>query len=465
MRKYTRRDILRLSAAAAVGSVVAACAPAAPQIIKETVIVEKEVIKEVEVPAKEPIEIVYWHGWHGRFADFLDRVEVEFHKANPDITVKFVPIAWDELYPKLLTAIAAGTPPDTMICGNETGQLYSLAAEEVIVPIEDIADPDEMKNLKEVVHPSIWEIGTYEGKLWALPKWTQSYAIYGNVEYLEEAGIAPEKPPQTFEELDAIAEELYRRDADGTIRRIGFDPGNWYFPWWGRFKGQYLDDKGEPSASHENNVKCIEWTTSYSKKYDPTKIAEFQEAVSGSGATSPFLTGQLALYQTGPWHTGDLYEFKRDMRYVVWPMPKPTWLDGKGMSTGGDIPVIPRGVKYPEASYKWCRYLIGVDNPEVYATLWTIGLRPHQPISEVVARGPAFDKVYEMFPGFDVYVDDFFGADWWAPPAKTPVAQFYADRINSWVQKARLLEVSPEEALQNAEKEAKDELAMWRAAH
>jgi hypothetical protein len=134
------------------------------------------------------------------------------------------------------------------------------------------------------------------------------------------------------------------------------------------------------------------------------------------------------------------------------------------MSTGGDIPVIPRGVKNPQASFKWVRYMTGVDDPETYATLWTVGMRPHMAISEQVARGPAFDKVYEMFPGHKIFVDDFFGSTWYPPP-KTPVAEFYADRLNSWFQQARLLEVSPEEALQNAEKEARDELEKWTAAH
>ena len=42
-RKLNRRDFLRLSAVAAAGAVVAACAPATPQIIE----VEKEVPIEI----------------------------------------------------------------------------------------------------------------------------------------------------------------------------------------------------------------------------------------------------------------------------------------------------------------------------------------------------------------------------------------------------------------------------------
>lgn len=416
-------------------------------------------------PAGKVTEIVYWHGWSGRFADWLTRVGQEFQKANPDVTVKFVQIDWGELYPKLLTAVAAGSPPDTYVAGNESGQLYSLAANEVITPIEDIADRNDLAKLKEVVHPSIWEIGTYNGKLWALPKWTQSYALYVNTEHLTEAGIDPDQPPATMEDLNVIAEKLFKRDNDGTIRRLGFDPGNWYFPYWGRHKAQYVDSNGNPTATHDSNVACVNWMCEYSTKYDAKKVADFRQAIRGSDAQDPFISEMISIHQTGPWHTGSIYEFKRDMPYKVWRLPRPASVQGYGMSTGGDIPVIPKGVKNPEISFKWARYLIGVDNPEVYATLWTIGLRPHMPISETVTRGPAFKKAFEMFPGFDVFVDDFFGADWWAPPSKMPVAEFYADRLNANVEKARLLQVTPAQALDATQKEVTDELQKWLAAH
>jgi len=459
-RQRSRREFLIFGAVAS-SAALAACAgaatpaPAAPAAGATTA---------PAAAAPEVAEIVYWHGWSGRFADFLDRVGAAFMEANPDIKISFVQLDWAELYPKLLTAVAAGTPPDTFIASNESGQLYSLAAQEVIMAFDDVADPNDMAKLKEDVHPSIWEIGTYEGKLWALPKWTQSYELLVNLDQLEEAGVDSSTPPETTDEMDAMAEKLYQYDDNGNIRRMGFDPGNWYFHWWGRFKGQYVDNNGEPTVTHENNLACVTWQCSYSEKYDATKIAAFSEAVAGSDATEPFLTGTITIAHEGPWRLGDIYEYKPDMRYAVWKLPRPANVEGLGMSTGGDIPVIPIGVKYPQASFKWCRYLTGVDNPEVYATLWTVGLRPHMPISEKVARSSAFDKVYEMFPGFDVFVDDFFGGDWWAPPPKLPVAEFYCDRLNSNVERARLMQATPAEALETTQKEVTDELTKWKAA-
>jgi oligopeptide transport system substrate-binding protein len=46
-KRITRRDFVRLSGAVAVGATAAACAPSAPQVVKETVVVEKQVEKQV----------------------------------------------------------------------------------------------------------------------------------------------------------------------------------------------------------------------------------------------------------------------------------------------------------------------------------------------------------------------------------------------------------------------------------
>lgn len=503
VRKFTnRRDFLRVTAlGAASAAILAACAPSAqptqPPAAKATeapkpaaqptqasapttapaavattapkptaaAAAATPAAKSTVAASGQKVEIVYWHGWSGRFADWLNRVGEGFTKANPDITVKFVQYDWAQLYPKLLTAVAAGQSPDTFVAGNESGQLYSLAANEVIQPLEDVGDRNDVAALKDVVHPVIWEIGSYKGKLWALPQWTQSYEIFVNVKAAQDAGVDPEKPPATYDELDAIADKLYKRDSNGTIRRLGFDPGTWYFPWWGRFNATYTNAAGEPDLVQDQNVACIEWMASYAKRYDPKRIADFQSAVQGSDAQDPFLTGQFAMFENGPWQLGNMYEYKKDLQYKVWALPVANGVTGRGMSTGGDIPVIPKGVKNPQASFRFIRYLIGVDDPNTYVTLWSVGLRPHMPISEKVAKSDAFKKVYEMFPGFDIFVNDFFSSDRIAPPPKTPVAEFFTDRLNQNVQKAKLLQVTPKQALETTQKEVSDELKKWMDAH
>ena len=124
-RKLNRRDFLRLSAAAATGAVVAACAPAAPQVVEvekevlvkevvvQTVVVEKEVIKEAK-----PAELVKLRHQtrEPEMAEeeklLWDALYPVFREKHPNIEVQYIPMPPD-FSDKLIAAAVAGDAPDT----------------------------------------------------------------------------------------------------------------------------------------------------------------------------------------------------------------------------------------------------------------------------------------------------------------------------------------------------------------
>ena len=136
--RLSRRDFLRFSAAAGAGAVLAACAPAAPQVVtvKETVMVEgesvevtrvvEETVREtvvVEVPAMDERKLVrmYAQGLTPRERLDTDRwapaqhmwvTEREYESQHPEVDIEFVPelpTGWDEWF---VTQMTAGTAPE-----------------------------------------------------------------------------------------------------------------------------------------------------------------------------------------------------------------------------------------------------------------------------------------------------------------------------------------------------------------
>jgi len=136
--RLSRRDFLRFSAAAGAGAILAACAPAEPQVVtvKETVMVEgeavevtrvvEETVKEtvvVEVPAMDERKLVrmYAQGLTPRERLDTDRwappqhmwvSEREYEALHPDVDIDFVPelpTGWDEWF---VTQMTAGTAPE-----------------------------------------------------------------------------------------------------------------------------------------------------------------------------------------------------------------------------------------------------------------------------------------------------------------------------------------------------------------
>jgi ABC-type glycerol-3-phosphate transport system substrate-binding protein len=134
-RKLKRRDFLRLSAAAATGTVLAACQPAAPQIVEveKPVVIEKEVIKEVPVekvvqqtvvvekevvkapPPAERVKLRYQTREPEMPEEeklLWDAVYPVFQEKHPNIEVEYIPMPPD-FSEKLIAAAVAGNCPDT----------------------------------------------------------------------------------------------------------------------------------------------------------------------------------------------------------------------------------------------------------------------------------------------------------------------------------------------------------------
>lgn len=104
-----KRIVMTVLAAVIIATLLAACAPttpAAPVIVKETVVVEKEkavpqtvvVEKEKAVQqtvvvekavAKERTKIKFWHIWgEGAARDAFDKIIADFFMTNPDYIVE-----------------------------------------------------------------------------------------------------------------------------------------------------------------------------------------------------------------------------------------------------------------------------------------------------------------------------------------------------------------------------------------
>ncbi|ACQ79090.1 extracellular solute-binding protein family 1 [Beutenbergia cavernae DSM 12333] len=114
-----------------------------------------------------------------------------FNEIHPDIPVRVQGIQgndWGDFFSKILTMIAAGTPPDLVNVATEGTQLFaSLMAE----PLDDyvLRDAAELQEYFDDVHPTLLEAFMYEGSLFQLPTDFNAANMYYNVGALELAGL------------------------------------------------------------------------------------------------------------------------------------------------------------------------------------------------------------------------------------------------------------------------------------
>src|SRR5439155_2955745 len=72
--------------------------------------------------------------------------------------------------------------------------------------------------------PVSLELCRYRGRLYALPVLIDGAALYWDRRAFRAAGLDPDRPPVTPEELVEYARRLTQRDGAGHLVRIGFQP-------------------------------------------------------------------------------------------------------------------------------------------------------------------------------------------------------------------------------------------------
>lgn len=152
-----------------------------------------------------------------------------FKKVHPDIHVRIVPIQgtdWSDFFAKILTLVAAGTPPDVVMVATEGTQLF---ADRLAHPLDEFVtrDKEQMREFFEDVHPSLIEAFMYEGHLYQLPLSWNAANMYYSEKAMHRAGLDAPAEDWTWEDFVASLRQM-RKAASGSFR-----PFFWTNRLWG----------------------------------------------------------------------------------------------------------------------------------------------------------------------------------------------------------------------------------------
>lgn len=146
------------------------------------------------------------------FAPIVEAFNAEY----PNVTIDIQYLPWNGRYEKMLTAIAGGEAPNVVYLNDFQVPLF--AATDNLVPISEVYTQEELDAM--YTEGSLGAL-SYDGTLYALPILQNSLGYLYNVDLFVEAGLDPENPPQTWDEMkDAIA-KLTKTDENGEITQAG----------------------------------------------------------------------------------------------------------------------------------------------------------------------------------------------------------------------------------------------------
>ena len=292
----------------------------------------------------------------GPITKIIDGYAADFAKES-GITVK--PIyagTYQETIVKALTAHKAGTPPATSILLST--DMFTLIDEEAIVAVDEFVKTDEDRAWLKSFFPGFMANSQTGGKTWGIPFQRSTVVLYYNKDLFKEAGLDPEKPPQTWGEQVEFAQKLTKRDAGGTTTQWGIQIPSSGFPYW-LFQGLstqagaiLANEAGDKTAYDDPGVvEALQYWIDLAVKHKvhPPGIVEW--------GTTPkdFFEKKCAMMWTT---TGNLTNVKTNAKFPFGVAMLPA---GKkpGSPTGGGNFYISSKVPKPqqEAAFKFARWL------------------------------------------------------------------------------------------------------------
>jgi sn-glycerol 3-phosphate transport system substrate-binding protein len=192
--------------------------------------------------AQAPVEVPFFYpvAVGGPITKIIDAFAADFEKENPG--VKLRPIysgSYQESIAKALTAVKSGDPPVTSILLST--DMFTLIDEDAIVPFDDLIKTADDKAWLKSFYPAFMENSQTGGKTWGIPFQRSTVVLFYNKAAFKEAGLDPDRPPQTWTQMREYAQKLTKRDASGNVSQWGVQIPSSGFPYW-LFQGLAIEN-------------------------------------------------------------------------------------------------------------------------------------------------------------------------------------------------------------------------------
>ncbi len=351
----------------------------------------------LKVNAEGRQEITFWHFWGGADREVVDRITAAFNASQHEYSVRAIAMPGNNLDMKLFLAVTGGDPPD--LVNQDDPILADWAERAAIMPLDEVAPPDELARLQGWLFPAAVTLGTFDGRFYGVCNGLDIRALYVNQTLLDERGL---HSPRTIAELDTIAEAFAPQEATDTVpARIGFLPNPKLLWSWGIVFGGRFYDPATRQLTLQNDgiVAALEWMAGYGRRYGSTAIAFRAKDQSLPGKTFPLLAGRYAALVDGQWRVRDIAAAAEAAReagrtfpaFRVYPLPSP---DGQRVGAGwinGNFFIVPRRAKQPAGAWAFMKFWIGFDDdPQTAARFARGGL------DSGISRGQRHTRVPEL---------------------------------------------------------------------
>lgn len=402
-------------------------------------------------------------GGAGPFCSGFDEIALEFEAITPGVDIEpTICGAGEQSFNEFLLArIAAGDPPDGTIYWNSP---VTLAVRDAIEPIDDLMASSRNSQV-ENWPPNVLASCQLNGVTYGLPITAGSYAMIYNEELFEAKGLPSGRAdfPKTWDELRRFSKTITQWDGD-TLVTAGMIPprNNAEFPIWvGANGGSIFDAENlRYTLDSEPVVEFLNWCVEWLDDEYRGDILAVDESANWTenvvdGRPPEFQAGTLGMQGNGFWITGIFYTV--EPAYTRWNVASYPVGPGGTSAVAGYYPnwmVFPKGAQYTAEAFAFGDFIAVEGMPTWFRNI------PDTPSNTKVSTLVPTAVVERRGQEFADDITTFFDAqlDVSVPMWNSPVEDFALDQIGRALEQVYAKQLTPQEAMTEAQSACQAEL-------
>jgi sn-glycerol 3-phosphate transport system substrate-binding protein len=428
--------------------------------------------KSVKCPVKalakaksKPVEIVMWHSMNRANEETLQRLTDQFNSSQSDVRVRLLnTTSYDDTFTKYRAGLSSGELPD--IVQLKDTELQGMIDSQSVVPIASCVKADKY-DLSDYI-PRTIDYYTADGTLWGMPFNVSNPVFYYNKSAFQRAGLDPDDPPATLDEVRAAAKKLVDTGTTKFGYSIKLDP--WYLEQWLSKAGKPYVNNGNGRSSRATevvfeNATGVEIFTWLDSMVDDGLALNTGPPEGNIDNLLAIGAGNSAMTIDSSAQLGTILQVLGSGQFPgvtigVAPMPGPTGRGG--VLVGGAALYIPKASSPEKQAAAW-QFIKFLNEPSSQAE-WAVGTG-YVPIRESALDEPVLKAAWASTPEYKVAYDQLVTGTENVATAGPVIGPYDLVRVLVVDQMSAMLTqgVAPKTALATAADKADQEIESYNA--
>ncbi len=210
---------------------------------------DQELTDELELPecpvgahldSDGVVEIDFWHPYTALTEEAMEDLAAAFNASQDDVVVNVqAQGAYKELLAKYRESISFGDLPAVAI--TDIGTFRDMVDSATVLPAQSCVEADDFD--LSAIDPQVRAFYSIDGALYPAQMNVSTPVLYYNRDHFTEAGLDPDNPPQTMEEVRAAAQAI--KDAGVAETPLSLLMQGWFVETW-------LTGAGVPLVNADN---------------------------------------------------------------------------------------------------------------------------------------------------------------------------------------------------------------------